>query len=465
MADYVDALLDSLKAGLDALPYKELYMGFFLVVTMFHMALDMRQLRAIRRPHPPKELHGLFKDKGLYAKTQAYSLDKWWFGLAHGLVGTAETAAMVAFNGIPWAWASSGRAVTTLQLVALRFLPTSTLSLLALNSDASPEAVERWQSVMFVLIAAGWSMVSDLPWSLYSTFVIETKHGFNKSTLGLFFKDMLTSTALGLVIMPPVVLGLTAILQLASQWVAVYLWAFFLALALFMLAIFPTLIQPLFNKYEPLPAGPLREQIEGLAVKLQFPLRKLFLVDGSKRSGHSNAYMFGFGRNKRIVLYDTLIKQCSEPEIVAVLGHELGHWKLGHVTVNFAMGQAITLLHFSLLTLVRATPALYTSFGFKSQPALMSVILFGLISSPLDEVVNFLMHVVSRAFEFQADGFAVGLGYGEHLRTALVVMQEENKGTMHVDPLYSAYHYSHPPLVERLKAINAGVTALAQKIK
>ncbi|XP_074326473.1 CAAX prenyl protease 1 homolog isoform X3 [Apium graveolens] len=182
-----------------------------------------------------------------------------------------------------------------------------------------------------------------------------------------------------------------------------------------------------------LPDGELRLKIEKLASSLQFPLNKLFVVDGSTRSSHSNAYMYGFCKNKRIVLYDTLIQQCKdEEEIVAVIAHELGHWKLNHTMFTFVAVQILSFSQFGGYTLVRNSKDLFQSFGFDTQPVLIGLFLFQHTVMPLQRVVSFALNLVSRAFEFQ----------------------EENLSAMNTDPWYSAYHYSHPPLVERLAAID-----------
>ncbi|KAJ3694726.1 hypothetical protein LUZ60_000103 [Juncus effusus] len=225
-------------------------------------------------------------------------------------------------------------------------------------------------------------------------------------------------------------------------------------LSIVMMTIYPVLIAPLFNKFTPLPEGELREKIEKLAASLKFPLKKLFVVDGSTRSSHSNAYMYGFFKNKRIVLYDTLIQQCSdEEEIVAVLAHELGHWKLNHTLYTFIALQTLTFLQFGGYALVRNSKDLFESFGFDTQPVIIGLIIFQHTIIPVQHLVSFGLNLVSRAFEFQADAFAKKLGYTSTLKAALVKLQEENLSAMNTDSWYSAYHYSHPPLVERLAAL------------
>ncbi|BFI43046.1 STE24 endopeptidase [Marchantia polymorpha subsp. ruderalis] len=238
-----------------------------------------------------------------------------------------------------------------------------------------------------------------------------------------------------------------------GPYLALYLWGFMLVLSLGMMAIYPVLIARLFNKFTPLPEGELRAKIEKLASLLKFPLKKLFVIDGSTRSSHSNAYMYGFFNSKRIVLYDTLIQQCKEEEVVAVLAHELGHWQLSHTMYSFVAMQVLTLMQFGGYTLVRNSTDLFRSFGFSTQPVLIGLVLFQHTIMPLQHLVSFGLNLVSRAFEFQADAFARKLGYADSLR-GLIKLQEENLSAMNTNPWYSAYHYSHPPLVERLQALD-----------
>uniref|UniRef100_A0A7S0RQZ8 CAAX prenyl protease n=1 Tax=Chlamydomonas leiostraca TaxID=1034604 RepID=A0A7S0RQZ8_9CHLO len=454
---------DAFNAWLETLAYKDLFVGFTVAVFLFHKLLDLRQLRVLRRPNAPPELAHAFKDPDLYRKTQAYSIDKWWFGLAHSLFSLVETLTLIMLNAYPGFWALAGDVVA--RMVAQAGSLAGWLGLV--GSDAASVALrtELAQSVVFMLLFSALSLATGLPWSVYSTFVLEARHGFNKTSAATFVTDTVKSVILGLVLLPPLVAGMTYILLVAGPYMPLYLFLFVLAVSLFFMTIYPTLIQPLFNKFEPLPEGPLRDAIEGLASTLHFPLTKLYTMDGSRRSAHSNAYMYGFFKNKRIVLFDTLVAQCSKEEVVAVLAHELGHWKLRHTPVNFVAGMGLTAAQFCLLALVRSCAALYESFGFAPgvRPALVALVLFQLMVAPLDEVINFGLHVLSRTFEFQADGFAVKLGHGGKLKDALLRLEEENKGAMHVDPWYSAYHYSHPPLVERLNAIDKAVSAGAKK--
>eukprot|EP01126_Amoeba_proteus_P008349 TRINITY_DN13089_c0_g1_i1.p1 TRINITY_DN13089_c0_g1~~TRINITY_DN13089_c0_g1_i1.p1 ORF type:complete len:228 (+),score=20.43 TRINITY_DN13089_c0_g1_i1:661-1344(+) len=219
------------------------------------------------------------------------------------------------------------------------------------------------------------------------------------------------------------------------------------------MTIYPTFIQPLFDTVEELEPGSLRGKIEALATRTGFPLTKLFKIDGSKRSGHSNAYFYGFHKNKRIVLYDTLIEQATEDEVVAVLGHELGHYFLNHTIQNLIIAQ---LYFFSLLYLfgkVLYNPDLYHSFGFATPCIMVGLHLFMLLLTPVDNLMSFLLNMRSRHNEFQADAYSVDLGYADGLSAGLIKLQTKNLSTMIPDPWYSVYHFSHPPLIERLNAI------------
>ncbi|XP_051145143.1 CAAX prenyl protease 1 homolog isoform X1 [Andrographis paniculata] len=416
-----------------AFPFMEAVVGFMILMYMFETYLDRRQHAALKLPTLPKPLLGVISQEK-FEKSRAYSLDKSYFHFVHEFLTIVMDSGILYFRILPWFWKRSGEFLVYAGLNAENEI-LHTLAFLA--------------GVMF------WSQITDLPFSLYSTFVIEARHGFNKQTIWLFFRDMIKGIALTIVIGPPIVAAIIYIVQIGGPYLALYLWAFMLVVSLVMMTIYPVLIAPLFNKFTPLPEGGLREKIENLASSLKFPLKKLFVVDGSTRSSHSNAYMYGFFKNKRIVLYDTLIQQCkNDEEVVAVIAHELGHWKLNHTMYSFIAVQILTLLQFGGFTLVRNSKDLFESFGFDTQPVLIGLIIFQHTVIPFQHLVSFLLNLVSRAFEFQADAFAWKLGYAEPLRAGLIKLQEENLSAMNTDPWYSAYHYSHPPLVERLAAID-----------
>lgn len=398
----------------------------------FETYLDLRQHAAYKLPTLPKPLEGVIGQEK-FQKSRAYSLDKSRFHFMHEFVSILMDSAILLFGILPWFWKKSGEF----------------LFLAGLNAEN-----ELLHTLSFLAGVMIWSQITDLPFSLYSTFVIEARHGFNKQTVWLFFWDIIKGIFLSVIIGPPIVAAIIIIVQKGGPYLAIYLWGFMFVLSLVMMTLYPTLIAPLFNKFTPLPEGELRESIEKLASSLTFPLKKLFVVDGSTRSNHSNAYMYGFFKNKRIVLYDTLIQQCKTEEVVAVIAHELGHWKLNHTMYSFIAVQILTFLQFGGYTLVRNSSDLFKSFGFDTQPVLIGLIIFQHTVIPLQHLVSFALNLVSRSFEFQADAFAKKLGYASELRSGLVKLQEENLSAMNTDPWYSAYHYSHPPLVERLAAID-----------
>jgi STE24 endopeptidase len=248
------------------------------------------------------------------------------------------------------------------------------------------------------------------------------------------------------------------IIKTGGKYFYVYVWVFLFIFSIIMMTLVPVVIMPMFNKYEPLPEGTLKTRIYALADQLKYPLTKLFVMDGSKRSSHSNAFMFGFGKNKRIVLFDTLLTQVKEDEILAILGHELGHWKLGHTLSNFVTTQVYTAAAFYFFALTYGSTDLYAAFGFNdpNRPAATIIALmlfFQTLWAPVDKVLSFVLTIVSRQNEFGADKFSVQLGMSRDLQSGLCKIHLENLGAMNPDPYYSAYHYSHPPLVERLRAM------------
>ncbi|CAI0470255.1 unnamed protein product [Linum tenue] len=416
-----------------AFPYLETVVGFMIVMYIFETYLDLRQLAAHKLLTLPRSLQGVISQEK-FEKARAYSLDKSYFSFVHDFVTIVLDSAILWYGVLPWFWKVSGNFLVSIGL------------------NAENEIIHTLGFLGGMMI---WSQITDLPFSLYSTFVIEARHGFNKQTIWLYIRDLFKGILLAVVLGPPIISAMILIVQKGGPYLAIYLWGFMFALSLVMMTIYPILIAPLFNKFTPLPEGSLREKIEKLAASLKFPLKKLFVVDGSTRSSHSNAYMYGFFKNKRIVLYDTLIQQCKkDEEIVAVIAHELGHWKLNHTMYTFIAMQILTFLQFGGYTLVRNSTDLFRSFGFDSQPVLIGLMIFQHIIIPVQHLVSFGLNLISRSFEFQADAFAKKLGYAGPLRAGLVKLQEENLSAMNTDPWYSAYHYSHPPLVERLSALD-----------
>lgn len=377
--------------------------------------------------------------KEKFTKAQAYGTDKIEFGMFCSVYNLCETVIFLLAGFLPYTWDLSAK------LGEKHF---------GYNEVDNEIKV----TLIFLLIVTIVGTVTSLPFELYSTFRIEKKHGFNKQTLSLFFTDKVKSLLLTFVIGGPFVALLLKIIKWGGDHFYIYVWVFMFIFSVFMMTIVPVVIMPMFNKYDPLPESELKTRIYALADRLQYPLTKLFVMDGSKRSSHSNAFMFGFGKNKRIVLFDTLMEQVSDDEILAILGHELGHWKLGHTWTNFIVTQLYTGASFYCFSLCFNSTDLYRAFGFdgvdRPVPTMIALMLFfQTIWAPVDKILSFVMTIFSRMNEFAADKFSVDLGMSKSLQTGLCKISLENLGAMCPDKWYAAYHYSHPPLVERLAAM------------
>lgn len=375
-----------------------------------------------------------------FKSSQAYGMDKINFGMIAGTYETFESVAILLLGFTPFLWDQSVRLGG---------------AYLGIKSDEEIKI-----TLVFLFLQSLIETIKSLPFELYKTFKIEKKHGFNKQTYGLFFSDKVKSFGLSCVIGGPFIALMLKIIKMGGEQFYIYLWAFTLCFSIFMMTIVPVVIMPLFNKYEPLPDGDLKTSIYELAGTLNYPLKNLFVMDGSKRSSHSNAFMFGFGSNKRIVLFDTLMEQVKQDEILAILGHELGHWKLGHTLTNFAVTQVYFGVAFYFFSQCYTSKDLYAAFGFDSTtsdvPTIIALLLFfQTLWAPVDKVLSFVLTVFSRHCEFAADKFSVDLNMSQDLQSGLCKIHLENLGAMCPDSLYSMYHYSHPPLVERLSAMMA----------
>jgi len=415
------------------LPYLEFILGFITFNYLLETYLDIRQHQNYKIKNIPSKIKPLdIITQDQFEKSQAYGLDKSNFGFFHDFLDFLQNMAILIYGALPFLWNYS-------------------LSLIERYGYSAD--YEILHSLVFTVLLILINSVLGLPFELYSTFVIEERHGFNKQTLGLFFKDKVKAFVLFLVIGLPILSAVLTVIRWGGPYFWFYLWVFLMVVTLIMVTIYPTLIAPLFNKFDPLPEGDLRNQIYALAQKVDFPLTKLYTVDGSKRSGHSNAYFYGFFKNKRIVLYDTLLEQVDTPGIISVLAHELGHFKMNHTYKNLFITQIYMLMFLFLFGQSINNIDLFRSFGFSTQPALIGLALFSYIYGPVDHVFSFLMHGLSRYFEYQADEYAVKLGYD--LTSPLAKLSSSNLSSLIIYPFYSAYHHTHPTLIERIDHIAA----------
>ena len=312
-----------------------------------------------------------------------------------------------------------------------------------------------------ILTFASFSLILQLlslPLSLYSQFVIEERFGFNRMTVRLFFLDALKGLLLSLALAVPLLAALFWLMDAAgSLW---WLWAFgvLAAFQLALIVLYPAVIAPWFNRFTPLEDSPLREKILGLAERLRFGIKGIFVMDGSKRSVHSNAYFSGLGTAKRIVLFDTLLRNLGEDQILAVLAHEIGHEKKHHLEKSLSVSLAGTLAGLWLASLALKSAALFQAFGFLSPSAAAALILISFYSGPFTFFLKPLFSFWSRRHEYEADRFsAQALQDSGALREALIRLNRENLSTLAPHPWYSFFHYSHPALLERLRALEHGL--------
>jgi len=311
------------------------------------------------------------------------------------------------------------------------------------------------RDLVFIGIVAFASSLIDLPVLMWRTFVIEQRFGFNKMTLGMFFGDQIKHGLIGAAIGAPAVAAVLWIMDsLGAAW-WVYAWAFWLTFSLAMMVLYPTFIAPLFNKFEPMPAGELRSRIEALLERCGFRSDGLFVMDGSRRSAHGNAYFTGFGKGKRIVFFDTLLNRLGGDEIEAVLAHELGHYKHHHIWKRVGWIAAGSLAFFALLGWLVDAPWFFEQLGVSSQGDAMALTLFALVIPVFSFPLSPLLSLMSRKHEFEADAYAVAQTRADWLVTALVKLYRDNASTLTPDPLYSQFYDSHPPAALRVARLQS----------
>ena len=293
----------------------------------------------------------------------------------------------------------------------------------------------------------------DLPLSLYTQFVIEEKFGFNRMTLRLFLLDLLKQTALGAAIGAPVLLAVLSLMaQMGSLW-WLYVWLFWCCFNLLALLIYPTWIAPLFNTFSPLDNAPLKARIEVLLSRCGFAASGLFVMDGSKRSNHGNAYFTGFGKTKRIVFFDTLLRRLLPVEVEAVLAHELGHFKHRHVLKRIALLFTMSLLFLAALGQLMHADWFFYGLGVTAQNTALTLILFFLVVPVFTFLLTPLMSLFSRRDEFEADRYAATHASAKDLVNALVKLYEDNAATLTPDPVHSLFYDSHPPAALRISRL------------
>ncbi len=295
----------------------------------------------------------------------------------------------------------------------------------------------------------------DMPFSLYSTFVIEERFGFNKTTFKIWVTDLLKAGLLMMVIGVPLIAVILWLMNQAGDYWWLYAWSFWTAFTLLMIWAYPVLIAPLFNKFSALEDESLKTRIDNLLTRCGFISNGVFVVDGSKRSAHGNAYFTGFGNNKRIVFYDTLLESLSEDEVEAVLAHELGHFKRNHIKKSMALSILMTLVGFGLLAWLMQSPWFYSAMGVSTASTHTALMLFMFVLPVFTFFISPLFSALSRKHEFEADDFAKQQSNYKDLISALVNMYRENASTLTPDPIHSMFYDSHPPASIRIAHLEA----------
>ena len=391
-----------------------------------HLAADLLNLRALA-PELPDEFRDVY-DSERYRRSQEYTRVNTRFGM---IPTTFDLAVLLAF------WYGGGFQWLDKLVRGLGYGPILT-------------------GLVYMGLLVGAKLVLGLPFSWYGTFVIEERFGFNKTTLKTFWLDVLKSIALAVVLGGPLLAGILWFFEAAGSVAWIWCWALVSAFALLIQFIAPTWIMPLFNKFTPLEEGELREAVMGYAQKVGFPLDGLFVIDGSRRSTKANAFFTGFGKHKRIALFDTLTEKQSTGELVAIVAHEIGHYKRGHIRKRLIIGIVQSGLVFFLLSLFLTERGLFDAFYMDEMSNYTGLIFFGMLFSPIDLVLSFFVQAFSRQNEFEADAYArETTGTGERLVASLKQLAAESLQNLTPHPFYVKLHYSHPPLMNRIEALRS----------
>ncbi|GAA6061913.1 hypothetical protein JCM10212_000538 [Sporobolomyces blumeae] len=499
MADFLKSVQDRLDSP--AIPYQKVVLVVLLSVSAFESFIGSRQkpyLDPKRFPNLPAALRPFLTApdaQDTYRKSQAYARHKITFSSVTGVIGLLETIVLLTDVAVP-ALAKLGYSIgpttTTTTTAAGRWTLLKGLWDLAGSvPGVKGSSSELRQTAAFVCVMSVLGTVLSIPEGLYKNFVMEEKHGFNKMTYKTFFTDLVKGLGLTFALEVPGICGLVALIHWVGNdailRLVAYVLAFSTALVLTLVPLGPYVIMPLFNTFTLLDKDhAVYPKVSALAARVGFPCDKIYVIDGSKRSSHSNAFVTGLpGLSKQIVIYDTLLEKASVDEVEAILAHELAHWKFSHIVYLILMALSQIAFSLSIFVLFLSNRSLLSSFGFRSTslasnlafpsktatmptgPTVISLFLASTLFSPLSAFLSFVNNSITRKLEYQADSFAVDLGgdMAKNLKTALVGIHEKNLAVYAVDPVYSAYNHNHPTLVERLEALDRRAESLAKKEK
>lgn len=416
-----------------------LYLAFFALELGVETLINRANMRFVVDRWREKRIPEIFVGKigpEEYENSVRYTLARGRFATASAFYGAALNL-LILFGGI---------------------LPL--LDRLARSAGAALPAGTYATGILFCLCIGLFLALMTLPVELYSTFVLEERFGFNKTDGKTFVLDKVKGLVVGLVIGIPFLFGVLWLMDASGALWWVWVFCFIFTFQFIMMIAYPTLIAPLFNKFEPLPENELKEAIRSLARRVGIKTGGIFTMDGSKRSGHSNAYFTGVGKTKRIVLFDTLLNQLEDRELLSVLAHEMGHYRKKHVMKSLVLSACVLLAGLFVLSFLLEYPPLFHAFGLTAPTHYGALVIFSLISGPFTFWIGPLMNYVSRKHEYEADRFAAELlEDGAPLEESLVKLTVNNLSTLTPHPWYSAYHYSHPSTVERVRAIRGAAVS------
>lgn len=398
--------------------------SIILIDFIFDKVLDFLNLKNLS-PEIPKEAEGIY-DAEKYKKSQEYYKVNHNFSTLTGTISLLALLGMLFFKGFALVDSFVRQYTESPIFTALLFF-----GIIGLASD-----------------------ILSMPFALYKTFVIEERFGFNKTTLKTFFFDKIKGYFLAAIIGGGLFSLIIWIYQSTGQYFWLLAWAVISFFMIFITMFYTTFLVPVFNKLTPLPEGELRTAIETYCKKVGFKLNNLFVIDGSKRSAKANAYFSGLGSKKTIVLYDTLIEKHSIEELVAVLAHEVGHYKKKHTLIGTIQGIAQTGLMLFILSFFLGNPELSRALGAEQGSFHLDILVFGMLYSPLSEILGIISNILSRKHEFEADAYAKETYNGNALQIALKKLSSDNLSNLKPHPAYVFVHYSHPPVLERLRKLS-----------
>lgn len=410
------------------IPFFWIFLGFYLAHETLHFVLEWLNFSHVKKQAECPEFYKASISDSVFAKSKAYTLEKIRFGMTEHLAMLPFFWLLILRNGF-----------NTFDYYAATHAGYGTLG----------------HSVLFCIYLALYFGVVGMPFKIYSIFVIEEKFGFNKMTFGLFIKDLLKSLVLSALLGIPLLYLVFWFMRATGSYWWLWVWAAMIGFQLILVMVYPTFLAPLFNKFVPLPNGELKEKIDALAKKINFKMSGIFTIDGSRRSGHSNAYFAGIGKFRRIVLFDTLIKQLTTDELVAVLAHEMGHNVKRHITKFMILSSVMSLVGFYVLSLLIHWPPFYAAFNISEPSSHAALALFAIVSETFTFMLHPLMNALSRKNEYEADRFSVETSRdAEAMKGALTKLTRDNLSNLTPHKAYSFYHYSHPTTVERVEAID-----------